>query len=495
MPRRIANLTPCRCALALLCIAGLMAGGTAMASEDAAASEGSGDGSLPVYEVEPCCELCSKAFEPAAYESGYLESFEMLAQGYEGWLFRTRDDLPDRLRLEPESYAVIGRLQRTLADMGVQLVMVPLPPRGLMAWDRLPPYLADESRRRSVRVSYEAMLEDLRAEGVVVPNLAALLDSEPKQPFYFRRDHHWTPYGARATARATAEAIRRIDGFADLPARSFDTRQQGVVTKSGTLVSAVERLCGFGYPEMVTERFVTSSEGQGADLFGDAQRPQVVLAGTSNSAGAYNFAGFLAQALGVDVLNQSVVGGGLESSMLQLLLSDAFRDDPPRVVVWEMPAYSNFNEESVHRELDAARFDGCADRETVLSAEKPLDRIGLTEVLFNGGGEVRSVRSENLIVDVQLSSPAVKELELSVWYINGKNDQFTIEHSDRVDTDGRFMAALRATPDYRDAVFMGLDIGPGDEPLPDGTTASVRLCTKPRFPGGSDHDATQAVSR
>ena len=436
---------------------------------------------LPKYELQACCNLCPAASDPATYQ-GYLDGFRMIVQGDDGWLFRTEDDLLDRFALQPDTYEAIGLLQRRLAEHGVSLVMLPIPPRGVMAWEHLPDHIAQGFARDMARVGYQVLLEDLRQQGVIVPKLGQLAYGPVEAPFYFKRDHHWTPHGAKLTAQQVAETLRAAEGFAQIPRKSFTTRQQGVVRKEGTYAGAVQRMCGFGYPEQVMPRFTTSTEGSGADLLGESQRPQVVLAGTSNSDAAYNFAGFLSEALGVDVLNVSVTGGGIDGALLQYLMSEDFRTDPPRFLIWEMPVYSNFDDEDLFRQILPAVDNGCANRASVLEVTRPLKTHSLTETLFNGGGTVQTLRGRDHLLDVQLSRPDIDKLHFSIWYTNGKNDNFTIERSRHIDTQGRFMINLREGEDFSDAVFLGVDVGPdpdrGEPPLPDGVEATVKLCER-----------------
>ncbi|MEC9405844.1 MAG: alginate biosynthesis protein AlgX [Pseudomonadota bacterium] len=436
---------------------------------------------LPKYELQACCELCPAAADPATYQ-GYLEGFRMIVQGKNGWLFRTEDDLLDQFALQPQTYAAIGTLQRRLAEHGVTLVMLPIPPRGLMAWEQLPDHIAQGFARDMARVGYQVLLEDLRQQGVVVPRLGQLVYGPSPSPFYFKRDHHWTPHGARRTAQQVAEALQAMDRFAQIPAKTFTTRQQGVVRKEGTYAGAVQRMCGFGYPEQVIPRFTTATQGSAADLLGGAQRPEVVLAGTSNSDPAYNFAGFLSEALGVDVLNVSVTGGGIDAALLQYLMSEDFRSDPPRFLIWEMPVYSNFDEEDLFRQILPAVDNGCADREPALEVTRSLQPDSLTETLFNGGGTVQPLRGKQHLLDVQLNRPDIDKLHFSIWYTNGKNDNFTIERSRHIDTQGRFIINLREGEDFSEAIFLGVDLGPdpdaGEPPLPDGVEATVKLCER-----------------
>ena len=435
---------------------------------------------LPVYVVQDCCALCPEASNPAVYEGGYLSSFKMLVQGKDGWLFRTEDDLLMRYGLTPESFQAIAGISRFLDTLGVRLVMVPLPPRGLMAWSKLPDSHAAGANRDVAGFSYQALLADLRGRGVVVPDLGQLVYQPLEQPFYFRRDHHWTPYGARMVAELTAQAIRELPAYEELPRTQMNTQQEGILRKSGTYAEAVKRICGFSYPEQVIPRFTTSVEAAGgADLFGDAQKPRILLAGTSNSDPAYNFAGFLAQSLEVDVFNAAVAGGGLAASMVQLLADPEFRQDPPDILVWEMPAYSNFNDEAMYRQLLTLVHDGCAEQPAVLEADKALATNTHTEVLFNGDGMVQPIHGEEHLIDVRLSNPEVRKLRFTVWYTNGKSDNFAIERSRHVETGGRFTFALRSGPGYSDATFLGLDVGPDDVALPSGVTAAVELCRRP----------------
>ena len=79
---------------------------------------------------------------------------------------------------------------------------------------------------------------------------------------------------------------------------------------------------------------VAQGGGLGAGLLGAAQ--QVVLAGSSYGLRG-NFHGALQQALGSAVLNVSREGADFSGSLRPYLHDPAFRDTPPRVLVWEIP--------------------------------------------------------------------------------------------------------------------------------------------------------------
>ncbi|MNY45936.1 Alginate biosynthesis protein AlgX precursor [compost metagenome] len=72
-------------------------------------------------------------------------------------------------------------------------------------------------------------------------------------------------------------------------------------------------------------------------LFADNEIP-VALVGTSYSANPnWNFVGALQQALQSDVANYAEDGHGPVLPMLKYLQSDAFKNSPPQVLIWEFP--------------------------------------------------------------------------------------------------------------------------------------------------------------
>lgn len=72
-------------------------------------------------------------------------------------------------------------------------------------------------------------------------------------------------------------------------------------------------------------------------LFADNEVP-VALVGTSYSANPnWNFVGALKEALRSDVVSYAEDGHGPVLPMLSYLKSDAFKNSPPQVLIWEFP--------------------------------------------------------------------------------------------------------------------------------------------------------------
>ena len=93
-------------------------------------------------------------------------------------------------------------------------------------------------------------------------------------------------------------------------------------------------------PDQLQQRSTdpVAAEATGDDaLFADSD-VAVGLVGTSYSANPnWNFVGALKQALHSDVVNYAEDGHGPILPMLKYLQTDAFKNSPPQVLIWEFP--------------------------------------------------------------------------------------------------------------------------------------------------------------
>lgn len=456
---------------------------------------------FPQYEAARCCQLCPQAYDPANYNTKFLDSFRTLVQGRDGWLFRSQADLQTDFAPDAEGMRRFVRLHRALRARGVELVMMVQPPRGLMHADKLPDgvYNAD-----AARASYLRTLHELRANGVVVPPLERLLDDPGREDYFWRTDHHWTPDGTRRTAELVAQTVRELPQYAELRRQKFVTRREGLLARGGTLAHAASDLCGYGTPKQYVAKYVTEPAGGegGDDLFGDETLPQVTLLGTSNSGSTYNFAGFLSQYLEADVLNASVLGGGMDGAILAYLPSEEFRRNPPKLLIWELQHFHKLGDPDFHRQALTLLDDGCNGKPALLERELTLKQ-GANEVLFNGGGAVRALKGRDHLLDVQFSDPTVRELRGLVWYTSGNKDALRIDHPEHAPSHkGRFVTALRDDANWADQVFLGFDIElappePGEaSPAPAGPQrVRARLCERdgPSWTAAAPQPAGEAL--
>jgi alginate biosynthesis protein AlgX len=286
--------------------------------------------------------VCAEARDLSAYRS---KSLALLVPGSDGFLFRSRIDMRDYGPLKSGPKKELLKVVAALRERGTEVVFVVPPPRPVADRAHL---LADEVAALGYDVGaaeagYAAMLDDLRASGLHVADVLgrARADLPPDEPFYLRRDIHWSSDGARIAAEAAAETIRGLPLAGALERASFTTEPREVGDADEKLGEALEKICDIEVPPEQETFYRTAEADAEAGLFDD-RAPAVVLVGTSFSHRGEddpNFSGFLQQALSARVLNASEEGGGFEGSMSAYLRSGAFRKDPPKVIVWEFPPY------------------------------------------------------------------------------------------------------------------------------------------------------------
>ena len=440
----------------------------------------------PEYEIEPCCDLCTRASDPASYDTGFLELFRLLVEGEGGWLFRSEQELREDFGPTQEGLSQLRRFARHLKEeKGTDLVLVFHPTKGLVHPDKLPFDAPVTFAWPRARDNYREALGRLRDTGMIVPDLTPLLAEPPKDnAYYFERDHHWSPYGARRAARLVAQRIRQMPVYSELEKKTFETRRVGLLRRRGTLQVAAERLCGFSYPNQYVNEFRTElassgDDGLGDALFGEASLPSVTLVGTSFSKGTlnFNFAGALQQFLGVEVLNLALTGGSYDGAILDYLKSDSFHEAAPEILIWEVPAYHQMNNQDFYRQLMPLVTNACETQPPILQSTATL-KAGVNEVIFNGGGRFLELPSPDHVIDIKFSDPSIKRLEATTWFVADRNDRIKMEYSDRTSDTGRFVFELPKGESWEKENFMSLELEMLPEQISEGLTVTAKLCKR-----------------
>jgi alginate biosynthesis protein AlgX len=435
---------------------------------------------LPVYKAEPCCQLCPKASSANLYNTKFLSFFSTLVEAPDNWLFRTKNDLRTQFGVSADGYRQLKTLRDQLKQRGTELVIVYQPTRGLVHPDKLGPAAEARFNYAQAAKSYASTLDQLRKQGIWVPDLTSVLNekfSDDRSAYFFKGDHHWTPNGADRTARLVAETVKKIPAFSEIPRQEFVTRRSGLLGKRGTLYKAAGQLCGTSYAEQFVDRFTTeplNEEASNDDLFGEKSAPQIVLIGTSNSGDNYNFAGFLQQHLGAEVFNASLVGGGFDGALTQYLASDEFQSKPPKVIIWEFGSYYDLSQPTFYREILPMVNNGCANSTPLLQQKNVALKPGMNQVLINS--QNLDLTSRDHLLEVRYADPSISTLRATVWYMTGKKDQIKMERSSEVDTNGRFVTALRRDAGYGDLTILGMDVEL-PEGAPSGSKISAMICS------------------
>ena len=446
----------------------------------------------PAFTAQACCNLCPEAHDAKNYTTRYQQNFTTLVQAEGDWLFRTQEDLRTEFDTTPAGYKRMQQLHDAFKSKGVELVVVYQPTRGLVNRNKLMPTERDKFDYDSALKNYQAMLGRFAKMGYYVPDLSPLTDESDAtgnsaHDFYFRGDQHWTPYGARRTAKIVAQTVKKVPGFADIPQREFETKITGRMGKTGTLHNMAGQLCGTSYAVQYMDQFSTEPKGEAADgdLFSDAGNPQITLVGTSHSGKNYNFAGFLEQYIGADVLNVAFPGGGLEGSMLQYLGSEAFHKTPPKVLIWEFSPLYRLDQETIYRQMMALLDNGCEGKPALLSSNTTL-KPGANQMLVNSSN--KDLRNANHQIDIRFADPSVKTLQATLWYMNGRHEDIKIEKPETSDTDGRFAFELRTDEDWASQNLLAVEVQ-GPEAGAAAQKVEAKICTRNVFPSGGQQTA------
>ncbi len=448
------------------------------------------DTGVPQYQVKGNAPLCPAAANNGLYNTKYLGFFTHLVQAQDDWLFRTTYDLRTDFGTTPEGYAKLKALRDALHKKGIELVVVYQPTRGLVNREKLTPAEKASFNYDLAKKNYLATIAKLRETGMYVPDYSPLFDENQEHAYYFKGDHHWTPYGAERTAKITADTLKDVPGFADIPKQQYESKRVGLLSKLGTFHKAAAQLCGNSYATQYVDRFETTvagsgsgDEGGGGDLFGDESQPQVALVGTSNSGPAYNFAGFLEQYSGAEILNNAISGGGFDSSLLQYLSSKEFHDHPPKVIVWEFATHYDLAQKSFYRQAMPLVDNGCEGQKAVLQNDVKLHN-GATEILVNGKNQLLNLQGNQYQVDLTFSDPSVKTLKATIWYLNGRRENLKLEQSAAADTGGRYVFQLRNDPGWADLNMLAMEIHSPDE-MPANLSVKATLCKRPSIGAGT----------
>ncbi|AMB84429.1 alginate O-acetyltransferase [Pseudomonas agarici] len=239
------------------------------------------------------------------------------------------------------NYALVEGVRQTLKAKGVNLVMAILPAKA-----RLYPEHLGTARPSGIHSHlYQDFHARVAADRILAPDLLGPLQQAKQQgrQVFLRTDTHWTPDGAQVAATQLASAIAAQTPLSGTPQR-FVTETEKTEPHKGdlTLFLPLDPLFDNLMPaqEPLEKRITRAAEDPSAGgdaLFADNEVP-VALIGTSYSANPnWNFVGALKQALHSDVINYAEAGHGPISPMLAYLKSDAFKNNPPQVLIWEFP--------------------------------------------------------------------------------------------------------------------------------------------------------------
>lgn len=259
-------------------------------------------------------------------------------QGCPGWLFLGDElrEYPDGAQNAQTRARTVTSVQQALAARGAKLLVVVVPDKTRIEAE----HLCGVQRPANLQPRIDDWIAAVHAGGVPAIDLTQALGEMGQDPF-LRTDTHWNETGAGAAAQAVAARVRDM-GIALQPAQHYQVTAHALAVRPGDLV----HLAGLDWlplslqpqPESAQLHTYTAQGGSAStadDLFGDSSLPTIALIGTSFSRTS-NFAPQLSQALGTAIGNFARDGGEFGGAANAYFTSPAYKQTPPRLVVWEV---------------------------------------------------------------------------------------------------------------------------------------------------------------
>lgn len=279
---------------------------------------------LPVYEL-------SRALWGRAEYTLFHQGRKGVIVGADGWLYTDEEfSCPAHgADIMQDNLAFMKKAAAQLAQKNVRLAVLLVP-----AKERIYPGHLGHARVPSCRSHiYGATLSYLQVNNIPVLNLLDIFKRNTDMQLFLRTDTHWTPAGAQLAANAAGAAFA---GLVTQNKKPFTTKAGGQEEHNGDLLRYLPGVAEVP-PDMLAKYETGAKEQNAAGLFGDDTAP-IALVGTSYSANpSWNFAGFLKQSFGADVLNMADEGQGPFTVMQKYLDGDAWKNSPPQLVLWEVP--------------------------------------------------------------------------------------------------------------------------------------------------------------
>ncbi len=367
-----------------------------------------------------------------------------MSLGKNGWAFRNGADFLEDFSFTDETLTYLSRLQKALAARGTSLVVIPIPVRGLIAADHLDRTHPEQQdyNPEAASESYRAYLKTLNDMGIITPDV--LMHNTAGSDFYFKRDHHWRPEGARATAQAIATQLAGLEQYTQQPKSTYTTHALGKKCIFEMIAQELQRLCTSEIsPETYTQYETRlKAEGGAEALFGDQGEASVLIGSSFSAMEWFNFDGFLSEATGLSIANRALSAGQLFNALVSYTSSSQFHQEHPPFLFWEAVMHYDFNQDTgkYFRQVIPAIRGECSPEDALAS--------GTLSVKKGQGGYILTIPQDvaasghEYFLFITSENKALSRMTLELDYDTHDGEWFVIDRSEHYKNDGRFFVEL-----------------------------------------------------
>lgn len=364
--------------------------------------------------------------------------------GKNEWLF-LRDEFTEASSENDtqQSIQLIAIINQVLARNGITLIFV-MPPLKAQIYQR---YLPDDVRLTPYLTGhYQAMVRTVQATGVNVADLSEAFLNSPKRdsdtPLFFRLDTHWAPAGSMLAAETVRAKINENPSLLAVLNSIPDVRFEMVWAKKMQISEArdMTKLLPAGSPIPGNEQylpFYVRKKTAFETTLNGTNSLAITLLGSSYSAW-YGFAEALNYTLQREILtvhNSAIQGAwyGMES----YLRNDAFQTNPPKLLIWEMPArLVNRLPDSATRE-ERYRIDNtewllrsAAWVERECTTSPVTAKIAVAGLASDASGTVSAGRTTDKdFIEVNFNKPLDRLDYLQAWVVTTGSKKLVLEAS------------------------------------------------------------------
>lgn len=266
--------------------------------------------------------------------------------GKDGWLFTPYEfAAPTDAADTQATIDLLVKTNKAFERKGIALALMIVPSKIRIASSQLP---EDRPLDAYTDGKYDSAVQKLRAGGVNVVDLNQAFMASPNRmgdnPVYLRQDTHWSPTGAMLAAETIKAAVDAAPALKAAWAATVPVEYTLAWGKSPSLWRARDLVHylpkeqqNFA-PERVLAFKVTRTKPSSAGLQGAGDPVGILVIGSSYSNPNTLYADGIRYQLQRDVLNISIpVDQGPWVGMEGYLNNDAYKTNPPRLIIWEIP--------------------------------------------------------------------------------------------------------------------------------------------------------------
>jgi alginate biosynthesis protein AlgX len=373
-----------------------------------------------------------------------------MTQGKDGWFFR-KSDVDEYYDLLPHAREYIVRLTRAFASQGTTLYLLQVPPRpfaGYPHFDKTQPP-QDSFNLEDGKAYYGSYIQALQQAGANVIEMLDLMHSYDKQNdlyFFFKRDHHWTPFGASLVAKRVGEVLKQNPKYQAIASslKQYRSEVTGKIDMNSMILKELQTLCTSKVPAEKFPAYQTNlvaDKGEDALFGSDDENPPLVLLGSSFSAvPMFNFDGFLSEHTGLDVANFAISAGGLFNSIVSYTSLPKEKRLNPQFIVWENLAHYDFNlGDSMFRQLIPSVYGECSAEEAIATKKLSLKSDKVDILTLN---RKQKISGSDYFFYIEVDDVTLANFTLETEYDDGDGEWFVIDRREHYNNSGRFFVEL-----------------------------------------------------